>query len=300
MEAVASVAKAGRSWRSGAEGETIPWGGESTSLEIPFARPFRPFARFRAGHHRFASGGPAIDRDEKTYSDEEFALILRKASELARSPDSSAGARSGADGLSLADMKEIAAEAGLDPALVERAVRHLDEHRAATGLERIAGAPVTVRLGAEFDTPLTLERAEGLLALVRATAEQQGEGSATGSGVSWHTVGEGTQLLVTIHEANGRTQLRVVADRTGALAITGVLSLLGSLGVGVAVLLAGELSGIQVHPLVGVGVIGGAAGGVLATARAIWKSTAVQVRARAASLMDTLGRSIESLDVDDR
>lgn len=219
---------------------------------------------------------------------------------MARSPDSSAGARARGDGLSLADMKEIAAEAGLDPALVEKAARHVEPRYTATGLERVVGAPVKIRMGAEFDTPLTLERADRLLALVRAAAEQQGEGSANGSGLTWHSVGEGTQMLVTIHEADGRTELRVVADRTGALAIVSTFGILGSLGASVAVLLAGELSGIQLHPLIGVGVMAGAAGGVLATARAVWKATSAQVTARVSSLMDTIGKSIEALDVHNR
>ena len=49
-------------------------------------------------------------------TDEEFALILRKAAELAETP--SATSRS-AGGLTLDEMKAAAAQAGLDPLLVE-------------------------------------------------------------------------------------------------------------------------------------------------------------------------------------
>ena len=52
--------------------------------------------------------------DKKTYTDEEFALVLQEAAELARKSDGE---------LSLDDMKAIAEEAGLDPALIERAAR---------------------------------------------------------------------------------------------------------------------------------------------------------------------------------
>jgi hypothetical protein len=237
-----------------------------------------------------------IGNDEKTYSDEQFALILRKASEMSRSQDSSSTARSASEVLSLAEMKEIAAEAGLDPVMVEKAARLLPDTHHSTGLERLIGAPVKIRMGAEFDAPLTLERAEGLLALVRASAEQQGEGDATGSGVTWHSVGEGTQMLVSIHAEGERTHLRVVADRRGALAISGGFSLMASLAVGVVVVLASEISGVQAHPLVGVGLMAGGAGGVFGAARAIWKSTSRRVHARVASLMDTLGRSLERLE----
>jgi hypothetical protein len=60
--------------------------------------------------------------DQRVYSDEEFALVLRKATELAsraepRTPSSA--------GLTLTEMKAAAAQVGLDPALVERAARLL-------------------------------------------------------------------------------------------------------------------------------------------------------------------------------
>ena len=53
--------------------------------------------------------------DDQKYSEEEFALILRKAAELQASPK--AVQRTG--GMSLEEMKSIAQEAGIDPALVE-------------------------------------------------------------------------------------------------------------------------------------------------------------------------------------
>ena len=242
------------------------------------------------------SGDPPIADDPKTYSDEEFALILRRASEMARSPESEPTARARSEGLSLTEMKEIAAEAGLDPALVERAARLIPSAHPSTALERIVGAPVKIRMGAEYDAPLSRERSEALLTLVRASVEQQGEGEATASGLNWHSVGEGTQVLVSIHSEGDRTHLRVVADRSGALAITGIIGVLGSLAAGIVVLVAGEVSGIQVHPLVGIGLTAGGAGGVLAGARAFWKATSRQVHARAAALVEKLGGALEKLD----
>lgn len=52
--------------------------------------------------------------EQRIYSDEEFALVLRKAAELSARTD-----RPGfsPEGLTLAEMKAAAAQAGLDPAL---------------------------------------------------------------------------------------------------------------------------------------------------------------------------------------
>src|SRR4051812_34494313 len=58
---------------------------------------------------------PVMVDDQRVYSDEEFALILRKAAELVshtETPATSSG------GLTLAEMKAAAAQAGFDPVLV--------------------------------------------------------------------------------------------------------------------------------------------------------------------------------------
>ena len=61
-----------------------------------------------------------ISEDRRSYTDQEFAVILSKASELAGTSDT-ADFHQG--GHSLAEMKAIAAELGLDPVLIERAAR---------------------------------------------------------------------------------------------------------------------------------------------------------------------------------
>ena len=137
-----------------------------------------------------------ISEDNKTYSDQEFALILSKASELARSSDS-AGHPSA--GFSLEEMKAVAVEVGLDPVLVERAARLMPVSAGESRLERVLGGPLKYRLDAHFATKLTEERAAHLLSAVRAAVEQQGEGEASSSGMSWNSVGEGSQMFVTAH-----------------------------------------------------------------------------------------------------
>ena len=77
--------------------------------------------------------------DQRIYSDEEFALILRKASELASRAE---GAASASGGLTLTEMKAAAAQVGLDPALVERAARMLATNTPSSPIDRLIGGPL--------------------------------------------------------------------------------------------------------------------------------------------------------------
>ena len=142
-------------------------------------------------------------------------------------------------------MKAIAAEAGLDPVLVERAARLIPLDSRVSLPERVLGGPVKYRLDAHFSANLTDHRTAHLLSAVRASAEQQGEGQADSSGMSWRSVGEGSQILVTAHAEGEGTRVRVVADRRGAFAITGTFTLLGALAVAIAVVVAGEIGALE-------------------------------------------------------
>ena len=88
--------------------------------------------------------------DQRVYSDEEFALILRKATELARAEPRTPSSA----GLTLTEMKAAAAQVGLDPALVERAARLLAARATASPLERLTGGPVRYDHEARFPIKL--------------------------------------------------------------------------------------------------------------------------------------------------
>ena len=87
--------------------------------------------------------------DRQVYSDEEFALILSKAAELAEPADPRSHSQGG---LTLAEMKAAAAQAGFDPALVERAARLLRANATAAPsfMERLIGGRARHRSEARF------------------------------------------------------------------------------------------------------------------------------------------------------
>ena len=132
--------------------------------------------------------------DRRVYSDEEFAVILRKASELSAAREPSGPS---AGGLTLAEMKAAAAQAGFDPALVERAARML-AREASTAIslpERVLGGPFRMTHGGHFPLRLDEAGAARLLSAIQLGVGRTGEGHASGLGVVWHSSEDAGEVL---------------------------------------------------------------------------------------------------------
>jgi hypothetical protein len=71
--------------------------------------------------------------------------------------------------ISLDEAKAIAAEVGLDVALVERAAYLVPQLSRSSFLERVVGGPFRSDVELSFPVDLTQDRAEHLLAVVRST-----------------------------------------------------------------------------------------------------------------------------------
>src|SRR5262245_20042622 len=162
--------------------------------------------------------------DQRVYSDEEFAVILRKAAELAsraKSPAASSG------GLTLAEMKSAAAQAGLDPTLVERAARLLPFKVTASPIERLIGGPVRHRHEARFPIKLDEDGAARLLSAVRIVAGVAGSrdvGHSSSMGMTWHDGGELESLGITARPEGDGATVSVALDRRNTLGVVGILS----------------------------------------------------------------------------
>lgn len=90
--------------------------------------------------------------DQRIYSDEDFALILRKAAELASQAEAPAFSSAG---LTLTEMKAAAAQVGFDPGLVERAARLMAAGATESPLERLIGGPLRHDQEARFPSSST-------------------------------------------------------------------------------------------------------------------------------------------------
>lgn len=184
-------------------------------------------------------------------------------------------------------MKAAASEAGIDPALVERAARILSAASSKTLYERLIGGPI--RHGSEMRVPVKLDQAQAteLLAAVQILAEQPGSGHSSSAGMIWHAQNDMETLRITAQPADGGTTLAVHVDRTGVLAFIHVASVIGS----VAVATGGVVLGDQIAPIVGAAAGFAGISGILALGRAYWKSSTRQIRKQINHLMEAIGEA---------
>lgn len=215
---------------------------------------------------------------ERSYTDREVALILRRAMELQH--DGVARL----EGLSLTAVRDIAREIGLDPDLVTQAAQQLPATEVGT-LARFFGGGTQHEMHLVHEVPLSPERLQDLAMAIRSAMQHQGQtGDVLGS-LEWKTVGQVSQVAVTASTHGGRTSVHVIADRGGAAFLTGF----GSIGFGVV---AAAITGAIVEPGVAGGVAlmgGGVVGGVL-LARAIWRRNTRKFREKLARLTEGVRR----------
>jgi hypothetical protein len=227
--------------------------------------------------------GGAIGRLEK-YTESDFALILRKAIELQERE----GGIDTAHGFSLRDIQAIAAEIGLDPDLVERAASLIP--RAAEGrMVRLFGGPSLYQMEYTAKGEVAREDMGELVDAIRRVTGHQGEVSEVLGSLEWKTVGEVSQILVTVSPREGRTSIKILANRAGAGVMTFVFP-------GLAGLLGIMIAGAIIEPTTAPGVlsiIAAAMGGAFLTSRTIWKATTSRFRARLHELMGLLSATAE-------
>lgn len=233
--------------------------------------------------------------EERRYSDEEFALILRKASEIQASPGRAQG-QAGKGGLTLQEIQSIAAEAGMDPQAVARAAALLGimEGEEKSGLARaLFGSPGRIHLQIEVPGHLPREEMGRILEIIRREAEQQGEVSQVLEGLEWKTVGELSAINVNLTPRGNGTSVQIVGDRSAAGALSFVFP------VGGAAVLMGAL-GAVFEPTSAAGIVslvGGMLGSGFLLGRTIWVTGTRSFRKKLARLMDTLSREVEGASV---
>lgn len=226
--------------------------------------------------------------DQRVYSDEEFALILRQAAELASQTELTGAS---ADGMTLAEMKTVAAQVGIDPALVARAARMLAAKRSASPLDRLLGGPLRHDETAHFASVLDQRTAARLLSAVRIRAAVAGKtdvGHSNAMGMTWHDGGDTESLGVTAHSADGGTDVSLVFDRRVTFGLGAVMT---SVVMFMALLFAGSALYPESSTL-GVAGAAVAVGGPLAIARAYWASSTKRVRERMGAVMDAIGQTL--------
>lgn len=225
--------------------------------------------------------------DPRVYSDEEFALILRTAAELA-SRTEPLGFSS--NGLTLTEMQSAAAQVGIDPALVERAARLLGTRVKPSAFERLIGGPLRHEHDARFSIKLDEDSAARLLSAVRINTDfhSSNPGHSSALGMSWRASGSGDIISVIARPDTDGTSVSVVIDRRGTFVLTGVMS---SFALFFAVLFSVFALYPDAPALGYAGLIAGI-GGVLSVARSYWASSTKKAGERIGSFLDAIGQTL--------
>ena len=226
----------------------------------------------------------------RRYSDEEFALILRKASEISEVGESHPG------GLSLSEIQQIAAEAGIDSSAIARAAADLPE-QSHDKLVSMIGGPLMYRHERTLPGKVSEEGLSRVLQSVRRTAARQGKSEHVLGSLEWQTVDEASQIFVNVSARDVDTAIEVVGDRRTAGALTVLLptvaSFLGSL------ILVNKV--IEPTTALGVaGIFGSVFGSAAIVSRAMWSRTSASFQRRLGAVMEEASRTAEmALEEDD-
>lgn len=177
----------------------------------------------------------------RRYNEKEVSRLLRRAAQLQRAAPSVPNPT----GLTLAELEEIAGEAGLDVTLLRRAAAELDAGSAGSPSSfgaRLAGAPTRLLLERILPFEVPDEAFAELVPLIQSGAGAPGTASQVGRTLSWASQGQTApgsfQILVSVRK--GETLIRL-EERFSNLA--GILFGAGSgVGAGIGVGVGGALA----------------------------------------------------------
>ena len=228
----------------------------------------------------------------RRYSEKEVGLILSRATEMQTVEPTALDSA----GLTLAELEEIAAEAGIDPGLLRHAANELDILQPTPTMgSRLAGAPVAIDIERVVEGELPRERLEELATTIHSATAGQGIASAVGRTLTWSsTTGSSiTERQVLVSVRDGQTLIRI-QENFGGLAASLFGGIMGGVGGGVGFGLGGGLSaalglgaGLIALPLTTVA-------GSYFLARAIYKSQIRRRQVAAHALVDRLAEQVEA------
>lgn len=220
--------------------------------------------------------------DPRHYTDEETALILRRAAELQEPREGPRSAR----GLTLAEIQQIACEVGIDPAAVAEAAALVSGgERDRWG--RLIGAPTRFRYERTVSGDVPDPAWAALVEEIRQVLGKPGQVGHVPGALEWvHEDENGDSVRVGVTSRAGTTRVELHARRGNEAAM--LLMLPATAGVLLA-MLGGGLSGLEAGPELWT-AMGGGAGGGLALGWAGWKQLSARWERRLSTLVARLAR----------
>lgn len=219
---------------------------------------------------------------DQKYTDQQMALILKRAAELQATGDESSH--------SLESIQDIARQVGIDPRLVAEAATNLDVPSANRSL---FGAPSAFRVARRLSgSPAPIDHA-AVLGTIRDHLPFAGEARNVGDGIEWHAGPADNKTVVAISpSANGPT-LRIDARQQGPKAMLYLAA--GTVGVTAGVASVALLAAPAVAVAVGLGTLAAS----FASARAIWNLHVKRRSKRFQALSDALADQFAGSDGSD-
>jgi hypothetical protein len=227
----------------------------------------------------------------RRFNEKEVALIIKRASELQQS-ETIAESNTG---MSLAELEQVAREAGLDPALVRRAAVDLDTRVTDQTPNAFLGAPTALRLERTIDGEVPADEYEQLVLEIQRELGEVGSASTIGRSLQWTVQSAARRRVstrtvqVTISPRNGHTTIRI-EERLGGLAGGLFGGLMGGLGGGSGGISAGIGLGALHSAAAFAGIWGGVIAGSYLLARTIFGRV---VRGRGDALQNLMTRLAE-------
>ena len=197
--------------------------------------------------------------DDRKYTDQEVAEILREAleGELAQGLTLSPGT-------SLAELKAIGSEVGIDPDRIERAARSL-ALRAPSEVSPLLGAATAVDYEARIPGVIPPEATPEVLSVIRRITGMPGEVSEIRGTMEWRANGDMGSRWVTVSPAAGHTTVRASARLGQGAALsfipTGIAALASVIPVLNALSADGDPMSFVLIPVVG---------GIYLATRSLW------------------------------
>jgi hypothetical protein len=144
----------------------------------------------------------------RLYDEKEVDKLLKRATELQREDPVRTAA---AGGLSLAELEEIANEAGIDPRFLRRAAAEMASGGAdPEGWEHITGERLTLVREAVVAGELDQDGFERVVEAIQMTAREHGQPSLMGRTLTWRaeTASKTRTIQATVTSRDGETHIR--------------------------------------------------------------------------------------------
>lgn len=211
------------------------------------------------------------------YTDEQMALILKRATELQAAGEESIH--------SLESIQQIAVQVGIDPRLVADAAATLTakERGVSPGL---LGWPPVCRIRRTVSTPFqSIDRAAAI-ATIRDHMPAVGDVKELANGFEWRSGSADIKTAITIMPSGSSTEIRVDGRYHGA-------KVMFYLGAGITTLFASVVA-TALSPHLGPAIGAGMLVASFVAARTLWNHIATHSRQRVANVVELLAAQFET------